>query len=330
MAKAKKKKVCPYQKVTDLTIDLIESKNLAPWIKTWENVGGINEPTSMSSGKPYNGMNVLWLSMARMMHGYTSNIWGTWKAIKANDGVYEKGYHDFLDNAETVTFWSKFPSKEIDKRTGKPKEIWFQRTSPVVNMDLVTFPKGVPKKWVVTDEPDENLTPPLEIAQEVMDNYFNGKGTPTLRHGGDKAYYMPAKDLVVLPERKNFKGNNEYYSVAFHEMGHSTGHESRLSREGITAWNGFGSHKYSKEELVAEFTACFLCHHVGITDTRENSASYLKGWVAQLKEQPKMLLQASTKAKKATEFILNPTGMRERGYLKKQDGKITKLNGEAL
>jgi len=306
MAKAKKKKVCPYKKVTDMTIKLIESKGLAPWVKTWENVGGINEPTSMSSGKQYNGMNVLWLSMARMMHGYESNLWGTWKAIKANDGVIE--WDTFKDNIETVTYWSMIKLKEIDKRTGKPKEIWFQKTSTVVNMDLVTFPNGVPKKWVVSDEPDENLTPPLEIAQEVMDNYFNGKGTPTLRHGGNKAYYMPAKDLVVLPERKNFKGNNEYYSVAFHEMGHSTGHESRLSREGITAWNGFGSHKYSKEELVAEFTACFLCHHVGITDTRENSASYLKGWVAQLKEQPKMLLQASTKAKKATEFILAQGG----------------------
>jgi antirestriction protein ArdC len=200
---------------------------------------------------------------------------------------------------------SKITSKtQVDKKTGKPKVFWFRKISNVVNLDEVKFADGIPKKWVITDEPAENIVPPIEACQEVMDNYFNGKGTPTLRHGGNDAYYMPAKDLVVLPERKQFSESSKYYSVAFHEMGHSTGHESRLKREGITAMNGFGSHKYSKEELVAEFTACFLCHHVGITDTRENSASYLKGWVSMFKDEPKMLYQASQLAKKATEFIL--------------------------
>lgn len=302
MATAKKKKECPYKLVTDRQIELIETKGLACWKKTWSSVGGINEPTSMSSGKPYKGMNNLWLNMARMGRGFESNLWGTWKAIKANGGIIE--WEKFSENVETVTFWKIIEKKERDKN-GKKIVLFFLRTSNVVNMDLVTFPNGVPDKWKVTDE-EEGLTetPPLEIAQKVLDKWFEGKGSPTLRHGGDRAYYMPSKDLVVLPERKSFDGNSEYYSTAFHEMGHSTGHESRLKREGITGVNHFGSHEYSKEELVAEFTACFLCHHVGIEDTRENSASYLKGWVSKLKDEPKMLMQSASKAKKATELIL--------------------------
>ena len=257
----------------------------------------------MGTGKQYNGINLLWLSMARMMYGYTSNLWGTWKAIDANGGTIDK--ETYKEKSQSIIYMSKIiDKKKIDKKTGKPKEFWFRRVSNVVNLDEVTFPNGVPKKWVVTDEPDMNIVPPIESCQGIMDNYFNGKGTPTLRHGGNDAYYMPSKDLVVLPERKQFSESSKYYSVAFHEMGHSTGHESRLSREGITAMNHFGDHKYSKEELVAEFTACFLCHHVGITDTRENSASYLKGWVSKFKDEPKMLRQASKLAQKATEFIL--------------------------
>lgn len=301
MAKANKKKESAYEKVTNQVIKLIE-KGVAPWRKTWKS-SRFETPTSMASGKEYNGMNYLWLSVLKSDREYSSNIWGTWRAIKKNGGVIE--WEAFKEARTTVCFWKIIEKEEIDKNGIKrKKKIFFLNASDVVNLDCVTFPDGMPKKWETTDEEDDNVAPPLEVAEEVVKKYLEDNKGLQLKHGGDKAFYMPSRDTIQMPKREKFEGNSEYYSTLFHEMGHSTGHKARLSREGVTGMNFFGSHEYSKEELVAEFTACFLCSHVGIEDTRENSAAYLKNWVSALKDEPRMLVQASGLAKKATEYIL--------------------------
>tara|TARA_R100000808_G_scaffold1300_1_gene6053 strand:+ start:193 stop:1122 length:930 start_codon:yes stop_codon:yes gene_type:complete len=298
--KAKKKKVNAYEKVTNQVIKMIE-KGIAPWRKTWKS-SKFDVPTSMASGKPYQGYNYLWLSVAKADSGYTSNVWGTWRAIKKNGGVIE--WEDFAAERQTVTYWNWIEVEKKDRNGVKRKEtVPFIQSSDVVNLDCVTFPDGMPDKWETTDE-EENTTPPLEVAEEIVKKYLADNKGLQLKHGGDKAFYMPSRDTIQMPKREKFEGNSEYYSTLFHEMGHSTGHKDRLSREGVTGINFFGSHEYSKEELVAEFTACFLCSHIGIEDTRENSAAYLKGWVSKLKDNPKMLIQASGKAKKAADYIL--------------------------
>ena len=106
-----------------------------------------------------------------------------------------------------------------------------------------------------------------------------------------------------MPEPGQFYSNEEYYAALFHEMGHSTGHQARLNREGITNHGSFGDHLYSLEELVAEFTSCFLCTDLGILDPRENSAAYLDNWSRQLKDKRRMLIEAASKAKKAVVYI---------------------------
>ena len=144
-------------------------------------------------------------------------------------------------------------------------------------------------------------------ALSLRENYLNGG--PQYSEGGDRAYYRPSADAVVCPKLEAYKDEGEYWSTVFHELGHSTGHRSRLNRPGVDGErvHAFGSENYSKEELIAELTACFLCADVGIDDTRENSAAYLHGWAKKLGDEPRLIVTAASAAKKAADFIQNPT-----------------------
>ena len=135
---------------------------------------------------------------------------------------------------------------------------------------------------------------------------MNSENHPALERSqvSDKAYYRPSTDTVVVPEIGQFKEVSEYYSTLFHELTHSTGHSSRLNR--ITAPAFFGSEEYSKEELVAEIGAATLVNMAGLETPKsfKNSAAYIQGWSKALKENKKMIVEASGKANKAVNYIL--------------------------
>jgi antirestriction protein ArdC len=122
--------------------------------------------------------------------------------------------------------------------------------------------------------------------------------------GHDKAFYRPVTDSIHLPDRNSFDSAGEYYSTLFHEMTHSTGHQSRLNRSTLTEVVPFGSETYSKEELVAEFGAAFLCAHAGIENTVSNSAAYINGWLKKLRSDPKLAILAASQGQKAADYIL--------------------------
>jgi len=131
----------------------------------------------------------------------------------------------------------------------------------------------------------------------------------------NKAYYSPEKDLINMPAMANFKSIDGMYATLFHEIVHSTGHHSRLKRFEDSENVAFGSASYSKEELVAEFGAAYLCGFSGIEKTIENQAAYIAGWLSRLKSDSTLLIQAAGKAQKAVNFL---TG-RKSGY-DKPDG----------
>jgi antirestriction protein ArdC len=118
---------------------------------------------------------------------------------------------------------------------------------------------------------------------------------------------------VSIPVARRFETAEDYYSTIFHELGHSTGHESRLNRLASTKHRSFGSEDYSFEELVAEMTAAFLCVHCGIENQVKPSASYIHSWLAVLRQDRKILLDAATAAQKATDHILGCCLVAERG-----------------
>jgi antirestriction protein ArdC len=108
-----------------------------------------------------------------------------------------------------------------------------------------------------------------------------------------------------MPSPEMFLSDEAFYSTLFHELTHSTGHESRLARKGITEVNRFRSHEYSKEELVAEMGAAFLCGHCGILpEVQDNSAAYLNCWLERLKADSSMLITAGQQAQKAYDYIV--------------------------
>lgn len=152
-----------------------------------------------------------------------------------------------------------------------------------------------------------NVIPPIASAERIIRQY---KNSPAIREkAGDRAYYHSSSDTIVLPQRGQFKSEAEYYSTLFHECVHSTGHESRLKRNTLLDAHYFGDENYSREELVAELGAAFLCGEAGIENEAalKNSAAYLNGWRKKLKEDSKIIVIAAAQAQKAADHILSKT-----------------------
>ena len=120
------------------------------------------------------------------------------------------------------------------------------------------------------------------------------------RIGGDKAFYVPSQDFIRVPPQPAFFESINYYRTCFHELGHWTGHVSRLNRE----FKGrYGSHAYAREELVAELASAFVCASLSITPTVRH-ADYLASWLQVLKEDNRAIFNAASLASKAADYIL--------------------------
>ena len=299
-----------YEFVAKNIIEALE-RGAAPWRKSWKAPSRGYNPNlhhNAFSGKAYRGLNPWTLEAVADKHGYDSKLWLTFNQAAKAGGKVKKG-----EKGTTVYFW-KFDKgiKAVpDPKTGE--EVTQVRRSVMLRMYYVfnleqTEGVKLPKKYTKQEE-DEQPFDVIELAQAIVDNYI-ANGGPTLKHDGyDRAYYRPANDSIHLPEQSQFDSNDEYYSTNFHELGHSTGHESRLNRHDNRLQHSFGSEAYSKEELVAEFTSAYLCAQSGIDNTLENSAAYIASWLAALKADPSMALLAAGKAQAAADHILQAPGL---------------------
>lgn len=278
-----KQKKDVYQIVTDLFLEKLE-QGIVPWHKPWN--GGLSAmPTNMISKKPYHGINVLLLAL----QPYTSNLWLTYKQAKDKGGNVRKG-----EKGIPVVFW-KFIEKE-NQETGEQYSIPFLRYSTVFNVEQCD---GIDYEKPVVNESIK----PLEHCQQIVERM---PLKPAIVHQEPSAYYSPSKDLVNMPNIGLFVGSEEYHSTLFHELVHSTGHEKRLGRHKTEKCSHqFGSNDYSKEELVAEIGASFLCGICEIENkTIDNSIAYIQSWIKRFKEKPRLLVEAAGKAQKAVDFIV--------------------------
>lgn len=285
---ARKPKIDAFEAVTSKILAALES-GVAPWRKPWDSVTGV--PMSLSSGKPYRGVNALLLGLEAQEKGYASPYWMTFNQMKQRNGHLKEGQKGTL-----VTFWKML--KVEDEATGEKKTIPMLRYFYVFNADQMTGVEGVPEVKVTP----RDLTPAeRHAAADAIWEAWEGK--PEVRHAGDSAYYVPSLDAITLPPVDTFHSLDEYHATRFHEGGHSTGHESRLDRK-FPNQDGFGSHGYGREELVAEMTAAFLCAEAGIETTQDNSAAYLASWIKTIKEDPRAVVVAAGAAQKAANLIL--------------------------
>ena len=272
-----------YKEVTDRIISQIE-RGIIPWQKPWVAAGSC---ISHVTGKPYSLLNQMMLGKA--------GEYVTFKQCQQEGGRVKKG-----EKASMVVFWKWIEQK--NEETGEVKELPFLRYYNVFHIDQCEGLTAKHKnRMPATAKADEK-------AESIIAAYVQQSGIKLIHQAGDRAFYTPSVDTVTLPLLKQFSQSAEYYSTAFHELTHSTGHASRLNRLDKTAF--FGTEAYSKEELVAEIGAAALVNHAGLetASSFRNSAAYIQNWLQVLKNDKRFIVSAAGMAEKAVDLILGAAG----------------------
>lgn len=267
--------------ITQKIIEKLES-GVIPWQKPW--AVEVGEPVNFLTKKPYRGIN----TMLTGMQSYVCPYWVTFKQALELGGCVKKG-----EKGTPIIFW-QFLEKENDE--GETESIPMVKYYTVFNLSQC--------EGINYDMPEikENNLDPVDSAEKVIKGYVG----PTIEFkDAVRACYSSFYDRVTMPAKKYFNGIGEYYSTFFHELGHSTGHETRLNRKMGTGMNHNRGETYAKEELVAELCAGFLCSHTGIENTIDNTASYIKSWLKIFKDDKNILLSAAGQAQKAYDMILS-------------------------
>jgi antirestriction protein ArdC len=224
---------------------------------------------------------------------FASPSWLSFRQVQSIGATVRKGEH-----ACPVVFWKL---RDVE-RTGKDEEPRKEKRVPLLRYYSVfnieqcenVKPSLLPKLDAGEFQPIEQCD--LLVAQMPK--------RPKITHGGTRAAYSPIQDTITMPNTVSFDSPEFYYSTLFHELTHATGHGSRLGRKEITEPSGFGSGPYTREELVAEMGAAFLCGHCGIQNrTLAESASYIQGWLDRLRNDRKLVVHAAAQAQKACDFI---------------------------
>ncbi len=272
-----------YELITDRVIAQLED-GIIPWKRPW--TGMPNGAYSRCSGKPYSLLNQMILSRP--------GEWMTFKEIQKCGGKVKKG-----EKSSMVFFWKIVPSKEAD-------EDGVYNTYPILkrfNVFHIDQTEGIEP---LTLEEQQELLVPCHDAEEIMANYIANSGVSMNITPSNEAYYKCKSDAITIPVMAQYSDVSEYYSTAFHEMVHSTGHKSRLNRLKNASFT-LNSSEYAKEELVAEIGAAALCHRCGIetAESFENSVAYIQSWLNALKNDKSLIATASSKAEKAVEYIIN-------------------------
>ena len=278
-------------------------KGVAPWQKPWDTPTGANEPPhNPVSGTRYQGLNSIVLRAEATERGYSDPRWVTYKQAKEIGAQVRKGQH-----GTRIEYW-KFPVAEEDKDKGAsqpagngndPQERKIlHRTYTVFNAEQID---NMPER-------EPNQTKDWE-ASERADRLIKESGADIVHVHGDRAFYRPKDDQIVLPKREQFRTHEAYYSTTLHEMGHWTGHSERLNRDTLREAvrpeaGGYGSEAYAKEELRAEMTSMTVNGVMKLPHDPERHASYVDSWIKVLKEDPNELRHAARDAGAAADYLL--------------------------
>ena len=290
----------------------LEKGNLF-WSQGWVSSGA---PESAVTGKKYRGINNLFLSLIAMSENYEDNRWATFKQMEEKGWTFKKdeeGKSAAKGKGATVEYYEmrdketkkRFDRSVLDGMTASEQQeymdknvYWLRKFYRVFNCSLMD---GVPAK----EKPLIDINDRNERAEAIL-SYWD-QNESKIVYGGSQAYYKASNDEVHLPKRADFKSMQEFYSTALHEIGHSTGHETRLNRD---LSGGFGSEKYAMEELRAEIASIFMEQDVGIEASEgrlQNNAAYLQSWKEEIKENPNALFTAITDADKIAKYVSERT-----------------------
>ena len=314
-------KLTPQRKqLVDQVLANLEKGNLF-WTQGWFAAGA---PESAVTGKKYRGINNLYLSLVAMAENYGDNRWATFRQMEEKGWTFKKDEEGHtLGKGKSVSVeYYEMRDKETKRRFDRSvldgmtfdeqreymdKNVyWLRKFYRVFNCSLMD---GVPAKEMPTIDVNDRI----EKAEAILD-YWNANESKIV-YGGSQAFYRPSTDEVHLPEREKFKSTQSFYDTAFHEIGHSTGHESRLNRD---LSGGFGSQSYAMEELRAEIASIFMAQDLGIEpseDRLQNNAAYIQSWKDEIKENPNALFTAIADADKIARYVSS----KEQAYRQTKD-----------
>ena len=276
--------------------DLIKQleEGTAPWQRPWDKEAVL--PLNPTTGKRYKGINAVHL----MSQDREDPRWMTYKQAQSEGAQVQKG-----ETSTSIQYWKFNEEKtKINNTTGKPVR---DDSNKIVKESVRLKNPRVFYANVFNAEQIKGL-PLLERkdhqwdAIEQAEIILKGSGANINHDGKDRAFYRESTDSIHLPKKERFDAPDKYYATALHELGHWTGHNSRLDRE---MGNIFGSESYAKEELRAEISSMLVGTTLGIGHDPSQHVSYVKSWIKALQDDPKEIFRASADAEKIHDFVMS-------------------------
>jgi antirestriction protein ArdC len=284
-----------YTRITAEIVSAIEN-GAGEWRMPWHHDGSsIARPKNVASDKGYRGINVLALWVAARRTGHASGVWGTYQQWSQLGCQVRKG-----EKATTVVLWKQMRKSD----SGDAKSDGADRSDGDEREDRTRF---LARGYCVfnasqVDGYAPHEMPRLPETERIVraDTFFAALGIPIVT-GGDRACYRPDIDTVFMPPFERFLDAASYYSCLGHETGHATGAKHRLDRD-LTG--RFGSAKYAMDEVVVELTSSFVMADLGIANhPRGEHAAYIASWLETLKNDPRAVFTAASKAQAAADWM---------------------------
>lgn len=311
-----------YDEVTARIVGELEEGRI-PWVRPWEAAAfAPGLPRNAETRRSYSGINILILWGEAVQRGFASQGWLTFQQARQAGGQVRKG-----EKGTTIFYAARFTPKGGESGTEARSASGSDGHSSAGGMSGEEGDRSIPflKRFTVFNvaqvdglpgrctAPDPSL-PPRETIP-VAEALLAASGAD-IRIGGNAAYYSPSGDFVALPPQQAFFEQIDFYRTALHELGHWTGHGSRLGRDQSGA---FGSAAYGREELCAELVSAFLCASLGIRPTVRH-ADYLGAWLAILRADTRAIFRAASHASKAADYLLGFVAHVAQGAANAADG----------
>ncbi|WP_419652536.1 zincin-like metallopeptidase domain-containing protein [Thiolapillus sp.] len=282
-----------YEQVADKLIEQLK-KGTAPFQKPWE-PGNLAMPHNPVSGARYKGSNAFWLQMQER----EDPRWMTYKQAQSIGAQVRKG-----EKGTLIQYW-KFTEEKI-KRDANGKPVIGADGKKVKQTTKLDKPRAFSASVFNAEQidglPELKKVEPRWDRHERAEKILAASAANISHDQEDRAFYSPSTDKIHLPTKEQFPTADNYYAVALHELGHWTGHPSRLDRD-LTG--SFGSEKYAKEELRAEISSLMVGDELGIGHDPSNHAAYVNSWVKVLQDDPKEILRAARDAEAIKDYILS-------------------------
>ncbi|BBB07707.1 ArdC family protein [Sphingopyxis sp. EG6] len=282
-----------YDEITDKIIAELEAGRV-PWVQPWGTSAAkapLGLPRNAATSRSYSGINVLILWGAVIEHSFPGQGWLTFRQALSLGGNVRKG-----ERGTTVVYADRFTPEDEKRRAFEAGEeahaIPFLKRFTVFNTAQCD---GLPDDIEAAVPP-----PPPGMIEPQVEALIKATGID-FRIGGDRAFYVPALDYVQVPPPAAYFEPINWHRTALHELGHASGHHSRLARD---LSGSFGSRKYFVEECVAELASAFCCAALGITPTVRHS-DYIGAWIETMREDNRAIVRAASQASKAADWLLS-------------------------